>query len=282
MSSLHNGNWKIRYHIDGYPMVKIPKGFSISKTFITDKDIWQPVKKLLGDGDANTKLAKSNKYSTDYRTYGLTLAPSTQSGFNTCLYATHDCKNACLDNTGLRSVFPVIHLGKIARTVLLFQQEQWFIDTLIKELGNKQKTAERNNHIPAVRLNVMSDIAWEEYGIIDAFPAITFYDYSKDRRRIGAVRDNYWVTFSRSGRNERACLSALRHGNNVAVVFADSRGKRFTELPKTYKGFEVIDGDKTDLRFTDERGVVVGLRLKAASNEEYQSALQSPFPVLVN
>ena len=63
----------------------------------------------------------------------------------------------------------------------------------------------------------------------------------------------------------RACLSALRHGNNVAVVFADSRGKRFTELPKTSKGFEVIDeGIPTDLRFTDKRGVVGGLKLKAS------------------
>jgi hypothetical protein len=43
-------------------------------------------------------------------------------------------------------------------------------------------------------------------------------------------------------------------GGNVAVVF--------DELPKTYLGYEVINGDDTDLRFLDKKGVVVGLKAK--------------------
>ena len=281
MSSLHNGRWAVDYS-NGFPVVTIPKGFQVSKQFITDETIHQPVKTLLSDGDANTKLAKSNKYSADYRTYGLSLAPSTQSGFNTCLFATVDCKDACLDNTGLRAVYRAIHYGKIAKTVLFFQHREWFLNKLHRELSNKVKNGERKGHAVACRLNVLSDIAWEQFGIIDEFPTVQFYDYTKDRRRIGAVRPNYWTTFSRSGRNERSTLSALRKGNNVAIVFADSRGPKYTELPQTYKGFEVINGDQTDLRFTDKRGVVVGLKLKSASHAEYFQALETPFPVLVN
>ena len=39
---------------------------------------------------------------------------------------------------------------------------------------------------------------------------------------------------------------------NIAVVF---RG----ELPKTYKGIEVVNGDETDLRFLDGKNKIVGL-----------------------
>ena len=40
-------------------------------------------------------------------------------------------------------------------------------------------------------------------------------------------------------------------GGNVAVVFRN-------QLPKTWKGYEVVNGDSNDLRFLD-KGVVVGL-----------------------
>ena len=281
MSSLTTGDWSVNWN-HGYPIVTIPQGFQLSKRFIAQEDIQQPVKVLLSDGDSNTKLAKSNKSNFDYRTYGLSLAPATLSGFNTCQFATPDCKEACLDDTGRRSVFQRIHFSKIAKTILFFQHRDWFLNQLRKELTNKIRTGERSNQTVAIRLNVLSDIPWEQFGIFDDFPQLIGYDYTKDRRRIGQVRPNYWTTFSRSGRNERATISALRHGNNVAVVFADSRGPKHTRLPETYKGFEVIDGDQNDLRFLDPRGVVVGLKLKSPTNADYFKALETPFPVLVN
>lgn len=36
----------------------------------------------------------------------------------------------------------------------------------------------------------------------------------------------------------------------------------FDKLPKTYNGYEVIDGDLSDMRFKDKKGVVVGLKYK--------------------
>ena len=52
-------------------------------------------------------------------------------------------------------------------------------------------------------------------------------------------------------------LRILNEGGNVAVVF---RGK----LPESYLGFPVVNGDDTDLRFLDPKGVIVGLVEKYA------------------
>ena len=38
--------------------------------------------------------------------------------------------------------------------------------------------------------------------------------------------------------------------------------KKESELPSNYKGFKVINGDETDLRFLDEKNVIVGLKYK--------------------
>jgi hypothetical protein len=47
----------------------------------------------------------------------------------------------------------------------------------------------------------------------------------------------------------------------VAVVFANG-------LPPIWKGFPVIDGDVSDLRFLDPRGTVVGLKAKGAARKD--------------
>ena len=38
--------------------------------------------------------------------------------------------------------------------------------------------------------------------------------------------------------------------------------KKDKPLPSQYKGFKVINGDETDLRFLDENNVIVGLKYK--------------------
>ena len=54
-------------------------------------------------------------------------------------------------------------------------------------------------------------------------------------------------------------MEVLQAGGNVAVVFATKKNK---ELPDEWKGYKVIDGDKSDLRFLDDKNVIVGLRAK--------------------
>jgi len=39
-------------------------------------------------------------------------------------------------------------------------------------------------------------------------------------------------------------------------------------LPKFYKGVKVFNGDTNDLRFLDERGVIVGLKAKGKARKD--------------
>lgn len=265
------------------PVVYLPEGTKLSNKFTLEAGRPLTVKNLLTNGDQNTKLAKSNKKQKAFKTFGLSLAPATLAGVgNMCPHASPACEAHCLDGSGMRSVWESIHLGKIAKTIVFNSHRKWFLHRLATELNNKQKAAEKAGHRLAVRLNVLSDYPWEATGIIDAFPQIEFYDYTKSPKRAGQLRPNYWVTFSRSEVNQQATIDTLRAGNNAAVVFASSLGRKFTELPTTWEGHEVIDGDETDLRFLDPKGVVVGLKLKTATNAEYKAASATGFPVMVN
>ena len=86
----------------------------------------------------------------------------------------------------------------------------------------------------------------------------------------GGMPKNYHLTLSRSEEsNELELVSVLRSGGNVAIVF---RGK----LPKTWNGFEVIDGDESDLRFMDKQGVVVGLVEKGLAKKDQTGFVLEP------
>ena len=77
----------------------------------------------------------------------------------------------------------------------------------------------------------------------------------------GELPANYHLTFSRNEENDFKCTQVLKAGGNVAIVFRK-------ELPATYKGFKVINGDLHDLRFLDNKNVVVGLKEKLTLNED--------------
>ena len=124
------------------------------------------------------------------------------------------------------------------------------------------------------RLNLTSDIAWESVffnedepnTIFDKFPETKFYDYTKSFQRMkafinGELPSNYHLTFSCSETNEKIAKLVLEMGGNVAVVFRN-------QLPKTWNGVEVVNGDESDLRFLDKQGVVVGLIEKGLAKKD--------------
>ena len=78
---------------------------------------------------------------------------------------------------------------------------------------------------------------------------------------------NYHLTFSRSEHNDKLCEMVLEMGGNVAVVFRN-------QLPQTWKGYEVINGDENDLRFLDKQGVVVGLIEKGMAKKDETGFVQ--------
>ncbi|EMI40937.1 hypothetical protein RRSWK_06469 [Rhodopirellula sp. SWK7] len=243
------------------------------------------VPNLVASGDNNTKTRKN----VGYLAAGLSMAPHKTAGVgNVCGNASPACVAGCLNHQGLASVFATIAAARESRTVLWYQERQWFLDTLRVDLERWQRKADRVGMELCVRLNMFSDIKWERFGIPQDFPRIQFYDYTKHPGRVGALLPNYWLTFSRSEANHSATIATLQSGANVAAVFyqhgkfVGNRSGR-QQLPKTWHGYPVIDGDTTDLRFDDPRGAtrgrVIGLRLKAHSKAERAAIIASGFAI---
>jgi hypothetical protein len=79
-------------------------------------------------------------------------------------------------------------------------------------------------------------------------------------------------TFSFNERTNFSDVKAfIKSGVNVAIPFYDSKTLK-SGIPKSYKGIKVIDGDLTDLRFTDPKGVIVGLKVKLPKSRSNQIA----------
>ena len=72
---------------------------------------------------------------------------------------------------------------------------------------------------------------------------------------------NYHLTFSMHETNYDDCMEVLNKGGNVAMVFRN-------QLPETYKGFQVVNGDESDLRFLDSRNTIVGLKAKGKAKKD--------------
>lgn len=217
---------------------------------------------LLSAPTSNAKLAKGIKKG--FKTYGLSLAPYTLSGKNLCPHASEGCAIACLNTSGLGKMQSV-QTARIQKTKEFLNNRQEFVSTLEKEIDSKVKIAKKKLEKIAFRLNVLSDLPW--YNIVDMekHSDISFYDYTPNLKRMisflkGELPSNYHLTFSRKENNQAQCELVLAMGGNVAVVF--------DKLPQTYLGKPVIDGDETDLRFLDPKGVVVGLKAKGKAKKD--------------
>ena len=143
-----------------------------------------------------------------------------------------------------------------------------FKSMLIREIGNLEKTAAKQGLIPGVRLNGSSDVVWERSlpEVFERFSGVQFYDYTKVWKRFDRVLPaNYYLVFSRSETNSAKALELVRQGINVAVVFRDLG----TALRIGYwQGVRVIDGDQTDCRPMDAKGVIVGLSVKGWARDD--------------
>tara|TARA_R110000772_G_scaffold6250_8_gene21953 strand:- start:1166 stop:1948 length:783 start_codon:yes stop_codon:yes gene_type:complete len=215
----------------------------------------------------NSKTIKGEKLG--YTTYILYLAPHTQNskGINLCSHASPGCAKACLFNSGAAR-FDNVQKGKRNKTEWYLQDREGFmlkLDAEITAIKNKRKHATSEN-TPVVRLNGTSDVPFEKFiirdnkNIFDLHPEIQFYDYTKNHIRFTKkLPSNYHLTFSMSETNKDKSMELLSLGANVAIVFGV---KNANQLPETYKGYEVINGDESDLRFLDKQNVIVGLKYK--------------------
>jgi hypothetical protein len=214
--------------------------------------------KLLSTG-TDYKTVKGEKLGV--KTYIMYLSPFTDNSFgkNLCPMATAGCAAACLVGSGNGGLFESVKKSRRNKSDFFLSDRQGFYAQLLKELEKISK--ETSEKKIAVRLNGTSDIAWERIkiscgkNIMELFPNIQFYDYTKIHNRFDKpLPSNYYLVFSRSELNEEKSLEILNKGFNVSMVF-DS-------LPETYQGFKVVAGDESDVRFWDEKGVIVGLKYK--------------------
>jgi hypothetical protein len=210
----------------------------------------------------NTKIKKGEKFG--WTTFGLSLAPANLSGKQLCPHRSPGCEFSCLNTAGM-GVFSNVQEARIAKSKYLIEEKNSFIAQLKKELIAAQKKAKKLGMKIAVRLNVLSDLPWYNMIQMSEYPNIQFYDYTPNVSRMiqflrGELPENYHLTFSRKENNQSKVELIASMGGNIAAVF--------DKLPDTYLGKKVVDGDDTDLRFMDDKNVIVGLKAKGKGKKD--------------
>jgi hypothetical protein len=230
---------------------------------------------------ANSKLRKLPGRAGRYRAIGCALAPANYSGRELCRWRTEACTIACNGFWSGMNVTISTRLALIGRALLWNFYREIFAEKLRTELANFAKLCKRTNAIPAVRLNVSSDVVYERLlpDIFADFPMIRFLDYTKalprHREKLPA---NYELCHSFNERTTTADVEAIvSAGRNVVIAFDSAyapQRKLWGALPKYVRFTDaagrdftlpVINGDRHDLRLVDMdgRGVVVGLHGKS-------------------
>lgn len=228
----------------------------------------------LGTVNASAKLGHSQEFSHQY-TYAIYLAPANTSGYNVCSHSTKECRLGCLATSGRAGIEEFSGLTKIRdcrikKTRLFYEQPEFFMQWLIADIKAKQTKAQKDGYFFSVRLNCTSDIDWQNVrvngqNIFEIFPDVQFYDYTKNANKFNSLAPNYHLTLSYTGRNWNSCKVMLERGHNVAMVF---NVKKESELPAMYKSYNVVNGDLTDYRVDDAKGIIIGLKWKRIANRQ--------------
>ena len=226
-------------------------------------------KTIKGDGD---ELLTAIMYLIPWKSFGANLCPSAELAA---------CHGPCLVSAG-RGAFSSVIAGRARKTEWYIKDRAGFMAQLVIDVTRFVKYCNPRNIKPCIRLNGTSDIRWEQIPVVDAqgnthknimeaFPMVQFYDYTKIANRRN-VPDNYHLTWSYSGANPKysdMMSTAVANGMNVAVVFR-TKGA----IPASFKGLPTVDGDKNDLRFQDDKGVAVALYAKGKAKYDTSGFVQ--------
>lgn len=201
----------------------------------------------------NAKIIKGR--DRGFMVFGLHLSPG-----RTCPWASPGCLKACLNTAGRGGISSVQH-ARARKTQLWLQDRELFLEQLLADIHRARGDARRAGLEPAFRLNLTSDVRWEDFGVPQSFGDVQFYDYTKDPLRTTPA--NYHLTFSRSEEATNHVDARLwsARGGNVAVVFAGLPPARFWGRP-------VVIGDTDDLRFLDPPGSIIALKAKGRAKRD--------------
>lgn len=178
-----------------------------------------------------------------------------------------ECRKLCLKTSYLLKQTNSVKAQK-KRTSLYFNNKRAFLGILKGEIIRYVLEAlEEGKKGLRVRPNTLSDIESlrdEVISLCDEIERelglsgfIEVYDYTKNPRN---EFENTTYSFSEKTTEEDFQWNIERR--NIAVVFDTKKTKL---LPKTFRGFPVIDGDVSDDRLSDpkQKGLIIGLRAKA-------------------
>ena len=216
---------------------------------------------MLSAPESNPKLKKNLKKGV--MSQPLHLAHANTAGYgNVCPKASIQCAKFCLDEAGNPMFLPNKLEARKQRTKMFFKHKKLFFTRLFKEIKVAKNRADKAGMQCGLRLNATSDLNWENYyiggkNLMEWFPTIEFYDYTAVANRV--TPSNYHLTFSLKEDNFDTAMAEFKRGLNIAIPF---KTKRIQEIPKTWNGIEVIDGDEHDFRPLDKPNTIVGLTVK--------------------
>ena len=227
--------------------------------------------KLLGVG-TNAKTIKGD--GSEYLTAILYMVPwkvmIDGKQFNSCPMAEQaNCIDACLYTAG-RGAFNNVQAARMRKTKWFYKDRSSFMHQLHKDVSKFQAYCDKRDIQPCIRLNGTTDIRWETvkingYTLFELFPRVQWYDYTKISNRKTKHIKNYQLTWSYSGANAdyaAKLTDALANGMNAAVVF-----RKEYKQPK-WRGINVTDGDKDDVRFLDPTNSIVALYAKGKAKKD--------------
>ena len=221
--------------------------------------------------NSSQKIEKGKKENFD--TLVLYLSASKNAGVDICKFASTGCRLACLVSSGhalieKRAGKNTIAISRIVKTWLTVFRKDIAESVLIEEIESARKRAERKGNNFAVRLNGTSDLPF--YEVINKFPEVQFYDYTKDPDRIELP--NYHLTFSYADTSKarlKHYKQALKRGQSIAFPVIANDFEEACAMPDCYSM------DKTDLRFLDNFGKYGILKAKVTDN--LQSGVKNKF-----
>lgn len=230
-----------------------------------------PYRPILGESSAKT--VKGEKLG--YLTAICYLVPDEKL----CPFAKlAGCFYPCLKSAG-RGAFNSVQIAREAKTRFFYENQRAFMLSLCADIWSHKRRADKLGLIALVRPNGTSDIPFENIQIdgktiFQIFPEIQFYDYTKhpSRKLDGKTAGNYDLTYSFSALTpKKVSIKGLTNSANVraAVVF-----QKQADIPVNFRGWQVIDGDDSDVRHTEPRQVVVALYAKGKAKKDYSGFVQ--------
>ena len=168
-------------------------------------------------------LSKRPVNAPEYSDHRVNARAHGLSGHQVCAGRSVGCAAACNLWFAGQRVTPQARNRAIADTRALFADRPSFVAKLNRDIANFVRHGSEKHVKPLIRLNVASDLEW--FDVIDRWPGVQFYDYTKIRARFarylaGKLPANYALTFSRHEKHHSATIrSYLNRGGNVAQVF---------------------------------------------------------------